>query len=153
VKAKSQDSLWGLAVRPDLASVYYEYVDHLAVAYEFEVSSILGAVIAHEIGHLFLGPNSHYGIGIMRPHWSFEQVRQVMMGTLLFTPEQSKRIRAEARTRMSQQSASLREQNTVTVDQEWAGAIEPLESVCEYTWNLIPRSTQGMTRRRNGIGD
>jgi hypothetical protein len=99
VKSKSQDCVWGLAVRPDLASVYYEYVDRLAVAYEFEVASILGSVIAHEIGHLLLGPNSHYGIGIMRPQWSFEQVRQVMMGTLLFTPEQSKRIRAEARRR------------------------------------------------------
>jgi len=100
IKSNSQDSVWGLAVRPDIASVYYEYVVRLAVAYEFEVDSILGAVIAHEIGHLLLGPNSHYGIGIMRPQWSFEQVRQVMMGTLLFTPEQSKHLRALAQTRM-----------------------------------------------------
>ena len=52
---------------------------------------ILGCVIAHELGHLLLGSNSHSDEGIMQPRWDPNQVRQLMMGTLLFTPEQSKR--------------------------------------------------------------
>jgi len=110
VRSKSQDDVWGLAVRPSSAIVYYEDVVRLAVVYEaeFGLGRILGSVIAHEIGHLLLGANSHYGIGIMRPQWSFEQVRQAMMGTLLFTPVQSKNIRAEARRRDEATAAGLR---------------------------------------------
>ena len=66
---------------------------------------ILGCVIAHEIGHLLLGSNSHSVSGIMQGRWERRQVRQAVTGTLLFTPEQAKLIQAEAQTRMRLQTA------------------------------------------------
>ncbi len=97
-----QDSVFGFTVHSVLASVYYEYAVLRAKSddAEFEVPIILGCVIAHELGHLLLGSNGHSRTGIMEPRWEPKQVRQLMMGRLLFTPEQSKLMRAQARTRM-----------------------------------------------------
>ena len=68
---KFQDTVFGFAVVPVLASVYYDYAVHLARSdnAEFEIPIILGCVIAHEVGHLLLGSNSHADSGIMRGHW------------------------------------------------------------------------------------
>ena len=63
-------------------------------AAEFEVPILLGCVIAHEIGHLLLGLNSHSGSGIMQRRWERKQITQVMTGTPLFTHE-AKLIRAD----------------------------------------------------------
>jgi hypothetical protein len=100
---KFQDTLFGFAVVPVLASVYYDYAMHLARSdnAEFEIPIILGCVIAHEIGHLLLGLNSHSASGIMQGNWERGQIRKAMTGTLLFTPEQAKLIRGETQRRMS----------------------------------------------------
>ena len=68
---KFQDTAFGFAVVPILASVYYDYAVRLARSdnAEFEIPIILGCVIAHEIGHLLLGSNSHSVSGIMQGHW------------------------------------------------------------------------------------
>jgi hypothetical protein len=101
IQNKFQDTVFGFTVHPVLASVYYEYVVRLAKTddAEFELPIILGCAIAHEIGHLLLGPNNHSADGIMRAKWERKQVEQAMWGTLLFTSEQSKVIQAEARRR------------------------------------------------------
>jgi hypothetical protein len=114
---KFQDTLFGFAVVPVLASVYYDYAVHLARSdnAEFEIPIILGCVIAHEIGHLLLGSNSDSGSGIMQAHWERGQIRKVMTGTLLFTPEQAKLIQSESQARMRLQTASLRERGVGTV--------------------------------------
>ena len=103
---KFQDTLFGFAVVPVLASVYYDYAMHLARSdgAEFEIPIILGCVIAHEVGHLLLGSNSHSDSGIMQGHWERGQVRQAVTGTLLFTPEQAKLIQAETQKRGLQTS-------------------------------------------------
>jgi hypothetical protein len=108
---KFQDTLFGFAVVPVLASVYYDYAAHLARSdnAEFEIPIILGCVIAHEVGHLLLGSNSHSGSGIMQGQWERGQIRKAMTGTLQFTPEQAKLIQAETQSRMRLQTASLRE--------------------------------------------
>jgi hypothetical protein len=105
---KFQDSVFGFAVVPILASVYYEYAMHLARSdnAEFEIPIILGCVIAHEIGHLLLGSNSHSASGIMQGNWERGQIRKAMTGTLLFTPEQAKLIRAETQKRMRLQTSA-----------------------------------------------
>jgi hypothetical protein len=104
---KFQDTAFGFAVVPVLASVYYDYVAHLARSdnAEFEIPIILGCVIAHEIGHLLLGSNSHSASGIMQGHWERGQIRHAVTGTLLFTPEQAKLIQAETQKRRLQTSA------------------------------------------------
>jgi hypothetical protein len=72
--------------------------------------------MAHEIGHLLLDSNSHSGAGIVQPHWDPEQMRLLLMGALLFVPEQSKLMRAEARRRMGNQMLGLKEQSIVAAD-------------------------------------
>jgi len=84
VQDKFQDSVFGFAVHPVLASVYYEFALRRARRDEadFELPIILGCVMAHELGHLLLGSNSHFDRGIMLARWEVNQVRQLMMGTL-----------------------------------------------------------------------
>jgi hypothetical protein len=105
-----QDNAFGFAVAPLLASVYYEHAERLARIDDakFEVPIILGCVMVHEIGHLLLGQNSHSDSGIMQSRWERKQVRQIMMGALAFTGQQSKRILAEVQTQISHQSVQLR---------------------------------------------
>ena len=94
--------VFGFAVNPILASVYCDSAVRLAVEeehVEFDARIILGYVIAHELGHLFLGSNSHSSAGIMRSPWGRKQVRQALMGTLLFTAEQAKVMQAEVHAR------------------------------------------------------
>ena len=60
---------------------------------DVNLALLLGAVSAHELGHLLLGSNSHSRIGIMEPRWGPEGLRNVGMGRLLFTPEQARSMR------------------------------------------------------------
>jgi hypothetical protein len=57
------------------------------------VGQLLGAVSAHELGHLLLGSHSHALAGIMEPSWGPESLRRISMGTLTFTPEQQRSMR------------------------------------------------------------
>lgn len=95
--AKFQDAELGFAVVPTLASVYYERVMRLAVSDEaaFEGPIILGCVIAHELGHLLLGSGSHARAGIMQSRWDRKQIRQATTGRLLFSEEESQRMKRE----------------------------------------------------------
>jgi hypothetical protein len=97
-----EDSVFGFTIHPAFASVYYEYAMRRAKndRAESEITIILGGVIAHELGHLLLGTNGHSRGGIMQPRWEPDQVQQLMMGSLLFTSEESKLMREEVRIRM-----------------------------------------------------
>lgn len=101
IQNKFQDAVFGFTVHPVLASVYYDYVFRRAKSddAEFEVPIILGCVIAHELGHLLLGANSHSDRGIMQPRWEPNQFRQLMLGTLLFTSAQSNLMREQVQKR------------------------------------------------------
>jgi hypothetical protein len=103
---KFQDSVFGFTVHPVLASVYYEYAVRRAKSddAEFETPIILGCVIAHELGHLLLGPNGHSAGGIMQGEWGPKQLHLALMGGLLFTSQQSKVIRRAARARAERQN-------------------------------------------------
>ena len=102
---KYEDSVFGFAVIPILASVYVNYAVERAKRdnAEFEIPIVLGNVIAHEIGHLLLGLNSHSGSGIMQKRWQRSQVRQAVIGNLLFTKEQGSLMRAEIQKRANVQ--------------------------------------------------
>jgi len=64
---------------------------------------VLGPVLAHEIGHLLLGPGGHSARGIMRPCWRPEDYKPPLLRTLSFTPEQPRSISAELRKRVQKQ--------------------------------------------------
>jgi len=114
-KNRFPDTLFGITFLPTLASVYYDYAVRLANS-DDEVPTILGCAIAHEVGHLLLGPNSHSAGGIMHGEWGPKEFRLALMGGLLFTSQQSKVIQAEAQRRMTLQTGVLKEQRLATVD-------------------------------------
>jgi hypothetical protein len=107
---KCDDSVFGFAVVPILASVYVNYAVERAKRdnAEFEIPMVLGNVIAHEIGHLLLGLNSHSGSGIMQKRWQRNHVRQAVTGNLLFTEEQGRMMVTEIQKRANVQSATNR---------------------------------------------
>lgn len=87
------NDIFGFATTPVFASVYYESALRLAESStdsESNISILLGCLIAHEIGHLLLGPHRHAASGIMRASWDVNQVKLAMMGSLIFMHEQSK---------------------------------------------------------------
>ena len=70
------------------------FFDRLSQAQgDVDLALLLGAVSAHELGHLLLGSHAHSGVGIMEPRWKRDSVRRVGMGTLMFTPEQARRMK------------------------------------------------------------
>jgi hypothetical protein len=64
-----------------------------------DLALILASVMAHEMGHLLLGSNAHAVSGIMKAHCQLSELRRIGMGSLLFLPEQGKRMRARVNQR------------------------------------------------------
>lgn len=56
---------------------------------------VLGHVMAHEIGHLILGENSHAPGGIMKPAFGPNEWERAVSGRLRFDAEQAQRIQAQ----------------------------------------------------------
>ena len=80
-------------------SVFYHRVERLSVELRCARGVILGYALAHEIGHLLLGTNSHALNGIMRAHWTEEELRLASAGRFTFLPQQAAKMRAEVRQR------------------------------------------------------
>jgi hypothetical protein len=55
---------------------------------------LLGYVIAHEVGHLLLGPDSHSGAGVMHGVWGFADLQEAAQGRLHFRREEGQRLQA-----------------------------------------------------------
>jgi hypothetical protein len=66
--------------------VYYERVTAFRTEPVTPSAEILGCVIAHEIGHLELGPDSHSKTGLMRARWDNKSLSDAAKGQLLFSP-------------------------------------------------------------------
>ena len=62
-----EDSLGVAAPRVHRAYVFYDRIEALRVRQPANLAIILGAVIAHELGHLMLASLRHSGNGIMSP--------------------------------------------------------------------------------------
>jgi hypothetical protein len=78
-----------------LALVIFDQIENAARQPGF----LMGHVIAHEIGHLLLGPNSHSAIGIMQDPWTPMVLGHAYRGQLLFTPDQASLMRARLNVR------------------------------------------------------
>jgi hypothetical protein len=99
VAANTSDAAFGMAfLGPGgtgrYGDVFWNRVRELQQNSSVDGGVILGGVMAHEIGHLLLGSNAHAVGGIMVPHWRAPELHRISMGTLLFLPEQAKRMRA-----------------------------------------------------------
>ena len=75
--------------------MFYHRVESLAVELRGARDVLLGYALAHEIGHLLLGTNSHALNGIMRAHWTEEELRLASAGRFTFLPQQAAKMRAE----------------------------------------------------------
>ena len=79
--------------------VFWQRVKDLQTNSMVDLASILGSVMAHEMGHLLLGSNAHAISGIMQAHWESSELRHIGMGSFLFLPDQGKRMRARVTQR------------------------------------------------------
>jgi hypothetical protein len=75
-----------------LAEVYYRAGQDLASSEQMAPSALLGCVMAHELGHLLLGPGHAPG-GIMRAGWNATDLDAIRRGSLKFNAAESARIR------------------------------------------------------------
>src|SRR5688572_18617769 len=58
----------------------------IAATASTDVTTLLGRAIAHEIGHLLLGTPHHAKEGLMRAHWSQDELRGMMPASWRFSP-------------------------------------------------------------------
>jgi hypothetical protein len=82
--------------RGTLVYVFFGRVENFARSQRVLSSTMLAHVIAHEIGHLLLPKGWHSDRGLMRGKWDRAQVDNAMRGTLTFTPDEIRTIRADA---------------------------------------------------------
>jgi len=75
-----------------ISDVYYEAVQALASSRQLDFTSLLGYVMAHELGHLLLGPG-HAAMGVMRAKWDPRDLRAMDRHWLKFSPEEALRMR------------------------------------------------------------
>ena len=73
---------------------------------ELTLGQLLGHGIAHEIGHLLLGTNSHSPSGLMSARWSLKELRLAACGRLSFSRDQAVAIRGDVRARRAEQQAA-----------------------------------------------
>jgi hypothetical protein len=106
-KIASNTREFGLAIgtgERGLATNAYVFLDRVlnfANAEDAPWIPILAKIIAHEVGHLLLGNDSHSRSGIMRAHWRSGEIRQALMGDLLFPPREAEVMRDDLRRRIA----------------------------------------------------
>jgi hypothetical protein len=88
--------------RGDMAYVFYHRVEELARGRNLSAADSLGHAMAHEIGHLLLGSNSHSPTGLMRALWDRSDMLRAATGWLIFTAEEGERLRADVRARQEE---------------------------------------------------
>jgi hypothetical protein len=70
--------------------VYFERIQWAQREFGADEAQLLGRVSAHELGHLLLGTHAHSAVGIMKPQWDPRSLREIGLGVLVFTKEQSR---------------------------------------------------------------
>lgn len=93
-KQPSADSVFGMAFLGNdgngkCGDVFFNRIQQAHRDYGVNTAFLMGAITAHELGHLLLGSHAHSLTGIMEPVWRKESLRQIAMGTLLFTQQQA----------------------------------------------------------------
>ena len=75
------------------SDVFYERARELHNSWNFPLAVVIGTVMAHELGHLLLGSNSHASAGIMRARWQGEDLHRAGRADLRFTDQQAESMR------------------------------------------------------------
>jgi hypothetical protein len=85
-----------------VAYVFYDRVVPLARDHQMSDASLLGVVIAHEIGHLLLPYGSHSPGGLMQGQWDNREFCLARARLLRFTAQQAELIRVHLMATESQ---------------------------------------------------
>jgi hypothetical protein len=75
------------------SDVFYDSAEKLDRDWHVGLVTVLGHVMAHELGHLVLGSNAHSRQGIMCPSWHGNELHLASMGALVFSEEQARFMR------------------------------------------------------------
>jgi hypothetical protein len=73
---------------------------------------LVGMLIAHEVGHLLIGPGIHTAAGIMKAHWSRADMAAAGYGSLMFHQMDAGRLRAGLEARRKLRSAEVRSEES-----------------------------------------
>src|SRR5262249_36283823 len=77
-----------------LATIYVDRVRWLAAEAGADMPTLVGLALAHEIGHLLLGTNTHARAGLMRAVWSRAELQRGEAADWLFGRSEAARMRA-----------------------------------------------------------
>ncbi len=77
-----------------LVYLFSSRVEVIARRHATDYGTLLGTLLAHEIGHVLLPGTPHSHVGLMRPLCDGKQIRNMMLGTLAFTPAQAADIKS-----------------------------------------------------------
>jgi hypothetical protein len=77
-----------------LATIFVDRVQWLAAETRADNGTLLGFAVAHEIGHLLLGTNTHATNGLMRAIWSRTEIERADARDWLFSTIDASRMRA-----------------------------------------------------------
>lgn len=98
------------------ASVFYNRARDYANRWQGSEGSLLGHLIAHEIGHLLLGANSHSGSGVMSLRWTRNTIARASLGVLLFTEREAREMRAQVAQRVRLAAGPTDSAETIRLD-------------------------------------
>jgi hypothetical protein len=69
-------------------------VEEVARSEDVALEIVLGASLAHEIGHVLLRSSAHSPAGVMLPRFTRRELRLAALGRLLFSTQEAERLRA-----------------------------------------------------------
>lgn len=84
---------------PRTADVYFDRVCAVATSPKYRGELLLASVIAHELGHLLLGANSHSKNGLMAGPWDPRELLAASRGILRFSKEETAHVRRDVAAR------------------------------------------------------
>ena len=87
-----------------IINVFWDLAQSEAQRNAVPLPDMMGLIIAHEIGHLLLGPDSHSAAGIMTARWKSRDLIAICQGGWTFTRQECGRIQAEVKKRQVQQA-------------------------------------------------
>jgi hypothetical protein len=76
------------------ATVYVTPLSSARALSMIQEGDLLGYVVAHELGHLLLGKESHSAAGLMRARWEVAELQEGARGNLLFSRGEMEKIRS-----------------------------------------------------------
>ena len=84
----------------EVADIFTDRLMGMTSTWKWAAGPLLGGVMAHEIGHLLLGPGSHSKGGIMRTRWGEKDLDRALQRHMLFTSREAEQIRKQVLARM-----------------------------------------------------